>query len=182
MSDYIKDNVKLMHEWNYEKNKDFDLNSITSGSSKKVWWKCEKGHEWQAVIHTRRDGVGCPYCAGKKAIKGLNDFAFLHPEMLNEWDYEKNDKLDIKPDEMLVGSQIKVNWICNKGHRYERSIYDRLNGRGHCPYCSNRKVLKGYNDLATTNPELLKEWNYEKNEKIGIRPDEITNGGRIEGI
>ena len=165
MLDYVKNNTRLMREWHYEKNKEIDINNITSGSSKKVWWKCDKGHEWQAVIHTRRDGVGCPYCAGKKAIKGLNDFAFLHPEMLKEWDYEKNDKLDIKPDEMLVGSQIKVNWICNKGHRYERSIYDRLNGRGHCPYCSNRKVLKGYNDLATTNPELLKEWNYEKNEK-----------------
>ena len=178
MLDYVKNNTRLMREWHYEKNKEIDINNITSGSSKKVWWKCDKGHEWQAVIHTRRDGVGCPYCAGKKAIKGLNDFAFLHPEMLKEWDFEKNDKLGIKPDEMLVGSQIKVNWICNKGHRYERSIYDRLNGRGHCPYCSNRKVLKGYNDLATTNPELLKEWNYEKNEKIGIRPDEITNGGR----
>ena len=116
----------------------------------------------------------------KKLIKGYNDFATLYPKMLVEWDYEKNDRLGLKPDEMLVGSQKKVNWICSKGHSFERSIYDRLNGRGHCPYCSNRKVLKGFNDLATTNPELLKEWNYDKNEKLGIRPDEITNGGKTK--
>ena len=178
MSKFIKDNNELMREWDYEKNKGVDVNIITSGSSKKVWWKCEKGHEWEAVISSRSDGVGCPYCSGKKAIKGVNDFATLHSEMLNEWNYSRNEAIGIKPDEMLVGSQKKVWWKCDKGHEYERSIYDRLNGRSHCPYCSNRKVLKGFNDLATTNPELLKEWNYEKNDKLGIKPDEITNGGK----
>ncbi len=178
MSNLLIENKKLMSEWNYKKNAEFDLNNITSGSSKKVWWKCNKGHEWKAVIHTRTKGVGCPYCAGKKAIKGTNDFETLHPEMLKEWNYEENDKSNYFPDEMLVGSLKLVNWVCPNGHKYQRSIYDRLNGRGHCPYCTNRKVLKGYNDLAPTNPELLKEWNYEKNDAIGIKPDEITNGGK----
>lgn len=174
----LSENKKLMFEWNYEKNGNLKPEYFTVGSSKKVWWKCNKGHEWEAVIHTRIKGVGCPYCMGKKAIKGLNDFATLHPEMLKEWDYEKNEKLGIIPNEVLVGSQKKVNWICNKGHRYSRSVYDRLNGRGNCPYCGNRKVLQGYNDLVTTNPELLKEWDYEENGKIGIVPNEITNGGK----
>ena len=35
-----------------------------------------------------------------------------------------------------------------------------------------QKVLKGYNDLATTNPILSKEWNYSKN---SIKPDEVMN-------
>ena len=47
-----------------------------------------------------------------------------------EWDYEENDKLGIKPNELLVGSIKKVYWICSKGHKYDRSIYDRLHGRG----------------------------------------------------
>ena len=91
---------------------------------------------------------------------------------------KKNDKLGIKPNELLVGSIKKVYWICSKGHKYDRSIYDRLHGRGNCPYCGNRKVLQGYNDLATTNPELLKDWDYEENDKLGIKPNEITNGGK----
>ena len=91
--------------------------------------------------------------------------------LMKEWDYEENEKKGIKPDEMSVGSQRKVNWICPKGHKYERSIYDRLHGRGNCPYCSKRIVKRGINDLATTNPELLKEWDYEKNI---VRPDEIA--------
>ena len=168
---YIVDNKDLMREWNWEKNKDLDLNKITLGYRAKVWWKCEKGHEWDAVIYPRLKGVGCPYCAGKKPIKGLNDFATLHPEMLKEWDYEENERIGIKPEEMLNGSQRKVNWICSKGHKYNRSIYDRLNGRGNCPYCSNRIVKRGINDLATTNPELIKEWDFEKNK---INPEEIA--------
>ncbi len=70
MQNLLKENKELIKEWNYEKNTDFDIDNITSGSSKKVWWICSKGHEWEAVVHTRTKGVGCPYCAGKKAIKG----------------------------------------------------------------------------------------------------------------
>lgn len=178
MSDRLIDNKELMKEWNQEKNILYNPADLTSGSSKKVWWKCKNGHEWEAVIHTRVKGVGCPYCMGKKAIQGVNDFATLYPEMLKEWDYEENDKLGIKPNELLVGSIKKVYWICSKGHKYDRSIYDRLHGRENCPYCGNRKVLQGYNDLATTNPELLKDWDYEENDKLGIKPNEITNGGK----
>ena len=32
-----------------------------------------------------------------------------------------------------------------------------------CPYCSNKKLLPGHNDLATTHPEIAKEWDYSKN-------------------
>lgn len=173
MSDRLIDNKELMKEWNQEKNILYNPADLTSGSSKKVWWKCKNGHEWEAVIHTRVKGVGCPYCMGKKAIQGVNDFATLYPEMLKEWDYEENDKLGIKPNELLVGSIKKVYWICSKGHKYDRSIYDRLHGRGNCPYCSGNKVLKGFNDIASTNPELLKEWDYSKNT---IKPDEVTKG------
>lgn len=44
-----------------------NVEEITSGSGKKVWWKCSAGHEWQATVNMRTaKGTGCPYCAGKK--------------------------------------------------------------------------------------------------------------------
>ena len=42
-----------------------------------------------------------------------------------------------------------------------------------CPYCSNRKLLIGFNDLETKNSELLKEWDYEKDN--GLTPSEIMH-------
>ncbi|MBQ4587207.1 MAG: zinc-ribbon domain-containing protein, partial [Clostridia bacterium] len=37
-----------------------------ANSHKKAWWKCDKGHEWQARIASRNKGSGCPYCSGRK--------------------------------------------------------------------------------------------------------------------
>ena len=171
MSDRLIDNKELMKEWNQEKNISYNPADLTSGSSKKVWWKCKNGHEWEAVIHTRVKGVGCPYCMGKKAIQGVNDFATLYPEMLKEWDYSKNT---IKPDEVTKGTHKKIWWICSNNHSYEATIPARRSGTG-CPYCSGNKILVGFNDIATTNPELLEKWNYEKNNKLGITPKSIRN-------
>ena len=62
----LVDNIILMKEWNYEKNGDLNPEDFTVGSAKKVWWKCAKGHEWQATIANRSKGIGCPYCYKEK--------------------------------------------------------------------------------------------------------------------
>ena len=168
MSDKIIDNKNLMKEWNYEKNKEIKPNEISPYSHKKVWWICERGHEWQASISNRSKGNKCPYCSGKKAITGENDFATLYPEIAKEWNYEKNK--EIKPNEILPSSHKKVWWICEKGHEWQEIIGCRTVGYG-CPYCSGKRAIKGINDFQTVHPELMSEWNYKKN--IDIKPDEI---------
>ena len=62
-----------------------------------------------------------------------------------------------------------------KNHSYKKRLVDKKNG-GKCPVCCNQKVLKGYNDLTTTNPNLAKEWNFERN--IQLLPTEITAGSK----
>ena len=59
-------------------------------------------------------------------------------------------------------SNKSVWWRCIKGHEWKTSISQRVNGTG-CPYCANKKVLSGYNDLVTTNPKLAEEWCYGRN-------------------
>jgi hypothetical protein len=68
---YLIDNPTLMAEWNWEKNNELGLDpkTLTLGSGKKVWWKCDKGHEWQATIASRNHGNGCPYCYKEKRKK-----------------------------------------------------------------------------------------------------------------
>ncbi len=167
---YIIDNKNLMKEWNYEKNIDLNPNMITTNSSKKVWWKCEKGHEWQASVSNRTRGTGCPYCSGRKAIKGYNDLATVNPELAKEWNYEKNG--DLKPNMVMANCGKKVWWRCEKGHEWQVSVDNRNRGSS-CPFCANRQVLEGYNDLATVNPTLAKEWNYEKNGEL--KPNKIVS-------
>ncbi len=173
---YIIDNPNLIAEWNWEKNNELGLepNKLTSGSHKKVWWKCEKGHEWQAIVCDRQRGNGCPVCSGQKAFKGYNDLLTINPKLADEWNYEKNG--DLRPDMVTANSHKKAWWKCEKGHEWQASIADRNKGKG-CPICSNRQVLKGYNDLLTIKPKLVAEWNYEKNGDL--RPDMVTaNSGK----
>ena len=171
MSNLLKDNKELMKEYNYEKNIDIDLSQVTLGLSKKVWWTCPKGHEWEAAINKRNEGTKCPYCSGRKILKGYNDLATTNPELLEEWNYEKNI---ILPTEISKGSGKKVWWTCSKGHDYLMSIVNKTTRKNNCPVCSNRIVLKGYNDLKSQYPEIVKEWNYEKNGKL--LPDNILCG------
>lgn len=54
----------IAKQWNYEKNGDLLPTQVVAGSGKRVWWKCENGHEWQARIidRTKRRCADCPIC------------------------------------------------------------------------------------------------------------------------
>ena len=178
-----KEAPEIAKEFDEQKN-GISANNISVSSNKKMWWKCSIcGFEWQSKVNNRTSTLktGCPQCARTQNKQSNKKIANLiakngslldnHPELCEEWDYEKNE---IKPTEVSSGSQQKVWWICNNGHHYQTSINHRTSKKKTgCPFCSNKKVLAGYNDLATTHPHLLDEWNYEKNT---ILPTEIIAG------
>jgi hypothetical protein len=67
-----------------------------------------------------------------------------------------------------------VWWKCKSGHEWEATVSSRSNGGHGCPYCANQKVLHGYNDLATTYPDIAKDWDYASNKNI--TPDLVIAG------
>ena len=160
---YVSDNAQLMAEWDWEKNNELGIDpyKVTLGSDKRVFWKCKNGHSWQTSARPRViEGTKCPYCSGKKPIAGINDLATTHPELCLEWNYEKN--IDISPSNVSKASTKKVWWKGKCDHEWQATIGSRTAGRG-CPYCSNVKVLAGYNDLLTINPQVASEWHPTKN-------------------
>ena len=55
---------EIAEEWHYEKNRGKTPQMYTAFSNKKVWWKCNLGHEWRTSIVARTHmGSGCPRCA-----------------------------------------------------------------------------------------------------------------------
>jgi uncharacterized Zn-finger protein len=130
----------LSNEWNYDKNGNLKPEDFTINSHAKVWWKCKNGHEWEAMIKSRNNGNGCPYCSRRYAVEGVNDLQTINPTLANEWNDEKNDGLT--PTKVLPNSNKKVWWKCKNGHEWQATIAHRNNGRG-CPYCSGRKKLQG---------------------------------------
>ena len=142
---------------------------VTVFANRKAWWKCKDcGREWNTLISTRSGGSKCPYCSGYIFLKGFNDLQTTHPEIASEWS-EKN--LSLKPDEVNAKSRKNVWWRCSKcGNEWKSVINARVKGTV-CPVCAEREVLAGYNDLATTDSQLLSEWDYEKNK---WKPTEVS--------
>jgi hypothetical protein len=57
---------EIAKEWHLEKNYPLLPSSFKPFSRKKVWWKCNKGHEWVQSIGHRSEGRKCPFCFGRK--------------------------------------------------------------------------------------------------------------------
>ena len=152
---------KVAQEWS-DRNYPLLPSQVTPYSNRKVWWRCKLGHEWEALISTRSYGSQCPYCSGIKLLQGFNDLATTHPELAEEWS-DRNGEL--RPDMVNDKSARNVWWHCRAcGNEFKAVIKSRVHGL-RCPVCTERAVLKGYNDLETTDAALMKEWDYEMNIK-----------------
>lgn len=161
---------ELAQEWS-DKN-EIKPTEVSVASHKKVIWKCSLGHEWEASVKSRTvNGTGCPYCSHNKVLEGFNDLTSQMPEIAAEWS-EKNYPL--LPTMVTPFANRKVWWKCSKGHEWHTLISTRSGG-SKCPYCSGIILMKGFNDFATTQPQLAEEWS---DRNLPLTPDMINEKSR----
>lgn len=166
--------MELLLQWHPTRNGSLTPRDLSHGSKQRVWWRCGKGHEWQAAVYMRTgSSTGCPYCAGKQAWPGESDLASQMPELAAQWHPVKN--LPLTPAEVPLGSHKKVWWLCGKGHEWQAMVKSRTGGCG-CPVCTNRRLLRGENDLAATHPQLARQWHPVKNGTL--TPEDVGAGTR----
>lgn len=164
---------ELLSQWDEHLNGPLTAADITYGSKRKVWWRCAKGHEWQASAGSRTiKDTGCPVCAGKRVCPGENDLASLFPKFAVQWHREKNGAL--RPEQVTPNSNRRVWWRCSLGHEWQAVVAARTSNGSGCPYCAGRKVLAGFNDLATRKPLLAKQWHPKLNGSL--TPEMVTPG------
>ncbi len=137
---------------------DFDPTTVAAGSNKKMRWKCAAhGHMWEAKVSHRvgPKGSGCPICSNRKVLVGFNDLQTTHPDLAREANFD--------PTTVTAGTHNKMPWKCESfGHEWTSVVKDRIgqDATG-CPFCSNKMILIGFNDLQTTHPELAREANFD---------------------
>ena len=173
-TDLAASHPTLAHQWHGGKNNGLTPEQFLPGSHRVVWWICEKGHEWQASIKSRVAGSGCPVCADRVVRAGENDLASRYPGLAAQWDRERNGRLT--PEDVLPGTKRRVWWICERGHRWQSSVASRTWGGSGCPYCAGRKVLPGFNDLASRFPALAVQWHPVLNGELTA--EMVTPGSR----
>ena len=153
---------ELLKQWHPTKNI-LKPTEVMPGTSKKVWWVCPKGHEYEQAINSRvLHPNSCPLCSGQRIIIGINDLQSRYPNVANEWFQNKNGT--VTPTTITWGSNKKFWWKCSKcGYEWQARVSDRTRGHNGCPACVNKVLVRGFNDLATKYPEIAKEWHPIKN-------------------
>ena len=105
------------------------------------------------------------------------------PELMLEWDYKKNIEIGLDPNVIAHRSSKKAWWKCSIcSAEWMATIDNRFNGAG-CPECAKNKRKESYKKTILQNrlcfaeqyEDLLKEWDYEKN---NISPFEVTSGSK----
>lgn len=157
----------LVKEWDAEKNKAIDLSQIALGSQRRVWWKCGKGHEWQATVQARTSKRGCPQCLKDERLKE-NSLSVKNPKLATEWHPSLN--ADLTPHQIAYKSNRSVWWQCSKGHEWETTVLSRSNGAG-CFKCLMQQKREK-NLLSLKSPELMREWHPTKNKNL--TPEHVT--------
>lgn len=158
-------------QFHLDKNVGVTVQEITAGSNKTFWWQDEYGHEWKAAVNNRTSkNQNCPICINHKILVGFNDLETTNPMVAEEWHPTKNSNLS--PSQVTAGSKKSVWWQDKHGHEWKTTVAARIISG--CPFCANKAVLRGFNDLVSTYPALAEEWHPTKNGKL--TPSEVTAG------
>lgn len=148
------------------------VSDFQPSSYKKVWWFNEKcGHEWEQTIANRmKSEITCLLCTNEKIIPGVNSLVDINPSVETYWNYKKNI---VDPKTISPNSSIKIWLTCVKGHDWfttPKTVSLEIN----CQVCVNKQTAPGFNDLATTHPELAAQWHPTKN--LPLTPTKVTAG------
>jgi hypothetical protein len=76
-NDIATTDPNLASQWHPTLNTALSITSVTKGSGKKVWWLCEKGHEYKSTVANRSIGQGCPICAPTGFSPALDGWVYF---------------------------------------------------------------------------------------------------------
>lgn len=163
---------ELIAEWHPTKNAETPF-TVKPGSSRKFWWVCAEGHEWEAPADNRvYNRAGCPSCrsvGGRVLMPGVNDLESRFPELVKEWHPTKNTK---SPRDVFPGTRERAWWVCSICDREWNSMIKTRTGKGSgCRNCANRiRGSKGH-----TYPRWL-EKEYSTKNRLSL--SDYTSGSR----
>jgi len=161
--------IRLSEERAIEKLNEYGLEPLEAYKKSNVKWKCRCLSCGEVVFpklkNLQRGDGGCYKCGMKKAgIKNTlsqnNAIRIVTEAGFEPLEPYKNALTKWKMRHSLCGATVypRLNSIVNVGL-----------GTSGCAVCSGKQVEKGFNDLATTHPEISKQ-------AVGWDPSEITQG------
>lgn len=163
--------------WHPTKNGTLTPSDVQATASRKVWWRCWRGHERLASVRTIVNRPSCRECVGRTRKVKLS-MAVTHPHLAEEFDSERNG--DLTPEITRADTSRVLAWRCARcEHRWRAKGSTRTAGGARCRVCSNRLVVPGDNDLATTHPLLAAEFHPTRNTPLLASTVAVGSGRRL---
>ena len=161
----------LAAQWHPNRNSSLQPSDVFPSCKQLVWWQAECGHEWQAspasrVSHIAQNQTQCPICSS---------IAVQKPEWVTQWHPVKNGIST--PENTSPQSDKPIWWLeTTCGHEWKQTPRSRfVSQTGKCLICMNKQVIPGVNDLATTHPHLVNEWDRDCN---SVAINQVTFGSQ----
>lgn len=173
-NDLATTHPELAKLWDPEAGNNKTPQEVTAGNAKyRIGWRCRLGHPFlRTPIRLVASGGRCNVCSGRTLLAGFNDLATKRPDVAAQWNHDRNGSLN--PDQVLAGSDTEVWWVCPNGHEFRRRIANRCRyPKLTCPAETGRILYPGVSDLATREPQLILDWDYDGN---GCGPEELVPG------
>jgi predicted nucleic acid-binding Zn-ribbon protein len=128
-------------EWDGRRNGELTPERVRPGSHLKAWWRCGAcGHRWEALVHNRTQGHGCPRCGVRRRAKLRSEvpyersLAARFPHLAAELDCVQDEPIDAA--RLGASSGQRVWWHCRRcGHRWRALVSARTRGKAGCPRC-----------------------------------------------
>jgi hypothetical protein len=162
--DFATVHPELAALWDYTANGNLTPGGVSAKSQTvKVHLRCHDGHPFARTPADldRYDGR-CQTCVGRILITGVNDLETIRPDIASWWHRTKNGHLT--PDMVKPGSELVVWWQCDDGHAFPAMVAYRCNQKKRtCPVDTGHFLLSGVNDIASKEPDLIKDWDHSLN-------------------
>lgn len=163
LKEFLRENSRIIKL----KDETEEILNLKTGSAKNIELICVKeNHSFisQPRKFTKSKEI-CDYCSNRKLLVGFNDFKSCYPEIAKEYDNLKNEKTS---ENIIKTSTVLAYWNCKtcKTDWDKMSVNQRIRQKQNCPYCANKRLKIGLNDLASRHPELISQWSTKNKEKI----------------
>ena len=110
-----------------------EIGKTDKGNTKKVWWRCKKGHEWEAVISSRTAGRGCPYCNNEHSTSFPEQVLLYYlskaTTAVNRYKY-KGRELDIYLPDLNVGIEYNGRYYHQNRAQQDNEKYSFFQDQG----------------------------------------------------
>jgi hypothetical protein len=137
----LADYPELVGQWHPTRNGVLTPADVRPASRKRIWWRCDAGHEWETTAVQRTSTrTSCPYHANR-LVAPENSLAALYPDIAREWVRAVRPG-PASPAEVTPGSFREVVWNCDDpGHPefVQRVVTRTRQGQG-CPEHGRERV------------------------------------------